>query len=161
MNLREEKKLVYNVSTVSASTPIHANLRGFNTTVSKENFPAVLENIYNFIFEDGWKNYLFSERGKTWLNDQVSGYIFKTDSGIDTDYAESKGIEFLFNEFLAYDYDIAKKEMYTMKVEAIAQIFEFRYLQSKPKVWLSSNFKQSEIIPIFKESKLFKRLSEK
>lgn len=159
--LREEKKLVYSVSNVNASTPIHANLRGFNTIVSKENFPIVLEHIYNFIFEDGWKSYLFSERGQTWLNDQVSGYIFKTDSGIDSDYAESNGIDFLLNEFLSYDYEIAKKEMYAMKIEDIAESFEFRYLQSKPKVWLSSNFKQSEIMPIFKESKLFKRLSAK
>src|SRR5690606_39221757 len=106
--IREQKHLTYSISGINENVLFNTKNRGITLSFSFENFEEVLDSLYEMIYVE-FEKFLMSKRGKRWLNNILSYYIYKTNQKHDPDYAEYIAVEVLDNKFSKFDYRIAKK----------------------------------------------------
>lgn len=157
--IREQKHLTYSISGINENVLFNTKNRGITLSFSFENFEEVLDSLYEMIYVE-FEKFLMSKRGKRWLNNILSYYIYKTNQKHDPDYAEYIAVEVLDNKFSKFDYRIAKKAAKSITPEKLLD-FAKKFFEIEPIFWINSPYEDEEILKVFENHKFHKKFKSR
>ncbi len=150
--LREEKSLIYSMGTFSDPINWHWNEEGYYINCELEKLDeatiAIQEIFYNEMIP-----FLENGRGQTWLENEISYYIYKLNQNYNPDYTDSiasrilrTGAPYVWDESVGIK--LAKK----IQIIDVIEFIKAKLYKDKPHVWAISPYEEKQVMSILKKN---------
>lgn len=134
--LREKYGYIYG-SNVYSNSMWEVDIEGLEITTDFSNLKNAIEKLFEII-QKGLTNFLKTKHGNSWLQNEISGFIFPHTQEYNESYAETKAMSHLSGYEFA-DFDKASEVAKEVTVEKLSKFVDETIGKSTFGVWIDSS----------------------
>lgn len=145
MQLREEKGLLYSVTTSIDTLNWHWNFARLRIRCDFEKFQVVLEELFQLI-NAGMVQFLERAEGEGWLVSEISNYIFPLNVDYNTRYSENLGRSIVVGNLpYVYDFERARDIIKNISTKDVISYIDSNLLGVQPHIWTVSGLRGAKV----------------
>ncbi|MBN1373836.1 insulinase family protein [Candidatus Dojkabacteria bacterium] len=157
--IREGKGYIYWGSYINHYLIWNINSKGYKFSCRLEKLGDVMDDVFN-VLTCKINEFLDSSYGKRWFIDQLSWFLFKDNWKYESEYAENIGINILNGSDYKFSRDKKEAVLKKLEVSELKLFIKDQFLNTAPRLWLSSPFEKSRVLRVLKKTRFYKYFSK-